>query len=699
MSGAIASASQPRVLGGTGEVDTQAFTHDNRLLVASGYLIHEYDLGGKFLRHHMPYRSRTIAIACFPNDSRVVTASLDGYLWLWNREDDTILGVSRWLPKGVVAGGYWVNEDYPGITISDGGALIAVVNGAVDSTVLGPDLALYDADTFARITAPTDHSHFPRVGPFFSEDGERVYAAYGPREGIPYGIGMKIEEWDLRSDTVRDVDDRIQPYILDAMAQGDEGFVYALGSYDRTTCQLTSVCAGTPILSGSYVTVEWSAWLDLPSAGRTSVLSGTRTREYCGGDVPCRSQSRDFLGLPARLSRRGTYMSRGGALSRIESGEVIGTTYLYDPHFSPHEAYVTTWQNSTWPYPIYLMETSTGDTTAIIKTRLNVSGDSAAANFGTNAILLADSSVVGQLDMVTGEETGRVVLPTLDTGIVISPSGAYVVLWGGLLAYVGSPDGMITNSRIAASERVVSAAVNPVNERLLLVTGDLLEYSVYTQDFAQSPFIRRYGMAMPQNAGYFSAQYTPDGNFLIATTEGPAPRLDFFRTSDGILAKTFPLAEKWWNFRIDPSGEMIAARGQSAFGLFRMDDLGRVPDFSPSVGAYEFPSDSRLLLTVQGHQLQVWRTTTGELLGTVILPSVRETIAILPSPTDDRVYTVGATQVLEWHLPLSETLDSPTRLHLDLLLKREAVIIPPDRNGDGIYDAADVLLEARRAER
>jgi hypothetical protein len=70
----------------------------------------------------------------------------------------------------------------------------------------------------------------------------------------------------------------------------------------------------------------------------------------------------------------------------------------------------------------------------------------------------------------------------------------------------------------------------------------------------------------------------------------------------------------------------------------------------------------------------------------------------VPSPIEDIVYIADGQRILEWRLPLRAALEHPEELQLDVILKREHTITPVDRNGDGIYDAADVLLEARSAE-
>jgi WD40 repeat protein len=687
----VAGAQPQRFFGGIGDVDALTFTDDQKLLLATGYLVVEYDLETHAIaKIHHPWQSRPeLSLLSVPGNSTVLGLSNDLHLRLWDRLDGAVVESDQLVPGYDPASSAIQLPWVPLLSASPDGDLLAVLvrtTGAVSTS----ELRIYDAATLTLLDVRTEAGGFLEVTPLFSEDGKTVYTSFSPIEGTGNEYNPPIMEWHIPSDVDTVHEGMFTSRFLIGMAVGADGFKYALGSqsYGCTlyACGIHEISWMQEISCESHVLTANDLWGPFPA--------GSRGGAACWSGA-CSIRLNRFVGDRPIFSARGSYLVQSGSLIHADSGAVIRSGLPLQCVFGADERMLGTIEYG-YSSTAKVLRTEDGTIVDLIPGISLYGLKHLAQLHGEGRLLALGNAHVSAFNMESGQLVQSDYFETMDPGKVIaSPNESSLAYRNGWNVEIGSADDLTTRGLLLNDTANVGAAFNPANDRLLVVAGGLQEYEINPDDYAASLLVRTYDPQTTATVVYTCAAYSLDGSVLLAARGNGVPQLHRYDAVSGSLLSTTPLVNQWDDVEFDPTGAVLLVKENGTRSIYDAQTLEKRYTLTGPIRAAAFALDGGLLITAGDDAIKLWRTASGDFLGSTPVISELWVNSIVPSPLEDIVYIADGERILEWRLPLRAALEHPEDLQLDPILKRDHTITPVDRNGDGIYDAADVLLEAR----
>jgi WD40 repeat protein/serine/threonine protein kinase len=234
--------------------------------------------------------------------------------------------------------------------------------------------------------------------------------------------------------------------------------------------------------------------------------------------------------------------------------------------------------------------------------------------------------------------------------VAFSPDGERLATAGGdgAIKIWNSKSGKVTQTLKAGSGFVVSVAFHPDGEHLATADADR-QVKVWDLATGQSVFAGPCDVVHTNGAGY-SVAFSPDGRQLAAGSDGAVKVWDWTKNQ---LLHTLPGHEKH-GISVAYSRDGRLASG-SFGGIVKLWDaeaggepLSTFPKSSEvrqPIGALAFSQDGKRLATASyGRRVEVWDTTTGELLHT--LPHSGLVFCIAFSPDGRRLASAGEDKIV-----------------------------------------------------
>jgi WD40 repeat protein len=678
-----ASAQPSRFVAGIGPVDAMAFTPDGKLLLATDYLVAEYDpLTHSFVSINQFAAARTWSLVPFNDGERILSYSGDKKLRVWERQTGHVLATFEWNPPAS-----YTRPSVPTAGIAPDDSLIAVA--LPDHETSGTQLMLLDPETLETVLAIEDALINLDVPPAFTPDAHHV---------------LFVDQ----SEYFHDLPGSVMSLDLDSGSQATDlrllGVGYRLSVRSISTKGNRAACALT----------EWTQICSYVNAGlgmgywrhdhwwALGVVSGDDLGMQLMGNS-CFNNSCSVLCEPATappsvlLSPHARYLAAGTSIFDLQETTTVTMARLAPSAFSRDEELVAglledTSSSSMYP-SIAVVRTGTGEAVStipgasrsqVLTAALLPSGHLVMAAGADHLIRCWDASTGSLSYSMSGGpyDAPLKLLASADDSLVFvySPMAA-------LLYAEGTPT-PIHSFDEPSPYRGASFARG--DSRFILSAGSLQQFLV---DGAANPavsFDHTYDSGILPAPTYGPVQFVSNDQIVLAATRGGLMQLHEFDSDSGDLLAAYDLSEEWLDFTANEDASRFLVKVEDGLRIYSRDDLEIPLCTLPIAEAQTLTRAGKVVLTVGSQGLSAYEFATGNEIASYPFSTPAPYSFVAASPDTDTVYTSGGTTILEWSVPLDALAEGATAPILNRLLGKEEPVPPLDRNSDSRLDAADV---------
>lgn len=680
---APAAIAQPRrFVGGIGPVDAMAFTPDNKLLLATDYLVVEFDRETQTLgTPHRVAPARMKSLLPYNDGLRVLSYSEDRMLRVWERNTGRVLATFEWKPPASYTG-----TGIPTAGISPDDSLIAVA--LPDHETSGTQLLLLDAETLETVVRLEEPQLGVEVAPVFSVDGNGVFFLNEDERNrsnsssvlrLDLETGAQTHEVEFGSGLNGSLAVR-------SISADTEGAVWA---YTREW----AVCTYIFFMDWEDYIASWELLVGRRNSNPQQIWSDSCRSQECGG---C---SLNVTPTSALLSGRGSYLALGDRIIDL-SGSGYMRAFDSEPvTFSGDERYIAGIRGPTGSADgsraLQVLEVPTGKMAA---------GPRIAPDRGILAISFLGSGeqclmeeAIGTLTLLglgSNEISARTWSPEglAQRRPLISADESYSVLQTTGAVYLYGMNSLDVIARMDVVPPLRAAALGNGGDRLLVSSKTLSLYEFGEGVPGGMQYRRSYSSGFAPLPSYGTVGFSADDSRVIAATTTGTAGVHLFDRESGkvILLRNVP--ERWLEFAASPDGTYILARTAGGISKFSAASVDKLPVTLPPADHFAITRGGDVILTAGPSGLTAYDPRDGRVIVSQPRPHPDPFIALMPSSDEDLVYTCNGTTIMEWAFPLDAAAEGATATVVRRLLGRTELLPPRDENGDTLYDAGDLVV-------
>lgn len=683
---ASSALAQPRrFVGGIGPVDAMAFMPDNKLMLATDYLVVEFDPESQTIGPPLQVApARMKSLVPYNDGVRVLSYSEDRMLRVWERNTGRVVAAFEWRPPASYTG-----TSIPTMGISPDDSLIAVA--LPDHETSGTQLVLLDPETLEMVVGLDEPLLDVPNPPAFSLDGRKVYFTEASQPPV-WPWKARLSSLDVNTGeaaVVLTFDKGEATHNLGAVVATENGpACLDLASYWYATHD---------IVEGWTSFSWWNLSRVVPPSSALEIEEWVCMDQDGPG---CSFYSLRSMPRDALLSPGANLAMAGEKLYGLAHSTERTLQHLALAAFSEGEQYLAGFATATASdskHPdLLIYRTSSGEKVATIAGVRTASTIDAAILPAQNAVLTLDSDGYFRrwgIDSGTMERSGA--------SFTVDPSSRLIVSGDESVVLVQSPeqtllfDGMelLGVADFEHDAAFGGAAFAAGSNRLLVSSDELRQYRIgEPSDLQRVKLERTYGDPEDPAPLYGPVRFVDEDRLVIAATATGPPWLDTYDAETASRIGRDELGGSWIDFVPTPDAKRFVVRSPEGLQVYSSEDLTHPLCTLPSATEYAITRGGRILIAAGGEGVSAVDIETGTRLLSFPSPQPQPIVALAVSPTQDFIYTTNGTTILEWHFPFEALSEDAIAHVLRRLLGREEYILPADQNTDALLDAADLIV-------